>query len=205
MPERDFPKLLQIEPTNRCNFSCSMCLNAYGNSEGHFMSLDSFQEVAEDVFPSLDKVVLYGFGEPLMHPIFIEMLEISRKNLPSDSLITFTTNGSLLTKTIIDTIVDNHLADEIVLSCDKLLNDEISPELHNWENRNLKPNLRYLLEKNSEHKIKIGIQSVLMKSNVDDIENIIVKFGSMGIDFISISHLYPFFENLREEVIYTMI
>lgn len=201
----EYPKLLQIEPTNKCNFSCSMCLNAYGNSENYFLSLESLQQIAEDVFPHIEKLVLYGFGEPLMHPDFMEMLQISRKHLPSGSSITFTTNGSLLDKDKIDLIVDNQLADEIVLSCDMLLDDEIQPELHTLDKRNVRGNLEYLIEKNFEKNIRIGIQTVLMKSNVDEIENIIRKFGLMGIDFISVSHIYPFFENLQEEVLYTMI
>ena len=102
----EYPKLLQVEPTNKCNYSCSMCLNAVGNSENQFLSLDSFQSLAEEVFPNLEKLVLYGFGEPLIHPDFIEMLEISRKYLPSESKVTFTTNGSLLNKNRIDTIVN---------------------------------------------------------------------------------------------------
>jgi radical SAM protein with 4Fe4S-binding SPASM domain len=182
-----------------------MCLNAYGNSEDYFFPMDSFEVLAKEVFPKLEKLVLYGFGEPLMHPNFIEMLEIARKKLPSDSTITFTTNGSLLTKNKIDLIVDNHLADEIILSCDMLLTDEVEPDLHTLESGNVKATLKYLIEKNSEKKIRVGIQTVLMKSNVKDIEKMIREFGSMGVDFIAVSHLYPFFENLRDEVLYTMI
>lgn len=201
----EYPKLLQVEPTNKCNYSCSMCLNASGNSENHFLSLDSFQSLAEEVFPNLEKLVLYGFGEPLIHPDFIEMLEISRKYLPTKSLISFTTNGSLLNKNKIDAIVERQLADEIVFSCDMLLNDKIKPELHSLENENVEANLRYLIERNANKKIRIGIQSVLMKSNIDQIEDIISKFGLIGIDFIAFSHLFPFFENLQEEVLFTMI
>ncbi|MCG3260743.1 MAG: radical SAM protein, partial [Candidatus Heimdallarchaeota archaeon] len=201
----EYPKLIQVEPTNKCNYSCSMCLNAVGNSENHFLSLDSFQSLAEEVFPNLEKLVLYGFGEPLIHPNFIEMLEISRKYLPSESKVTFTTNGSLLNKNRIDTIVKKQLADEIVFSCDMLLNGEIKPELHSLENRNVEANLRYLIERNVNKKIRIGIQSVIMKSNINQIEDVISKFGLIGIDFIALSHLFPFFKNLQEEVLFTMI
>jgi len=182
-----------------------MCLNSFGNSEDYFLPLDNYISLAKEVFPHLERLVLYGFGEPLLHPDFMQMLEISRKYLPIDSTISFTTNGSLLSKDKIDELVNKNLVDEIVISCDMLLYDELSPKLHILANGSVESNLRYLIEKNSNKKIRIGIQSVLMKSNVNQTENIIMKFGTIGVDFISFSHLYPFFENLSEEVLYTMI
>lgn len=202
----DYPETLQIEPTNSCNYSCSMCLNSrFGNQSKFLLPVEIFQKIAEESFPSISRLVLYGMGEPLMHPNFIEMLQIARKYLSKNATIFFTTNGSLLDKEKIDFILESNLVDEIAFSCDELIQTETSNPGHALRNQSVQSNLSYLLNHDFRSQIKVGISAVIMKSNLENIEDLVENLSEYGVDYISLSHLYPYFEHFKDQVMFTMI
>ncbi|MET1123680.1 MAG: radical SAM protein [Archaeoglobaceae archaeon] len=74
-------KKLQVELTTRCNLECSYC---------HRRSLktnDIAPEVFEKLSGSAKEYVVYGYGEPLLHPQFSRLVE------RLDGKITVSTNG----------------------------------------------------------------------------------------------------------------
>lgn len=87
------PILADIEPTNRCNYRCTMCV--VGNQPqqcGRDMTLDEFRAVL-DVQYGLWEVKLQGLGEPLLNRDFHDMAALCTER----SIWTrTTTNGSLL-------------------------------------------------------------------------------------------------------------
>lgn len=202
----DFPDVLQIEPTNTCNYSCKMCLSTIRKRDKPiFFSLEAYQKIAEEVFPTLKKLVLYGLGEPLMHPNFLILLEIARIHLPPSAKITFTTNGSLLDSEKIDHILDNELADEIIFSCESIEEDTGSQMGHSLDEQTVHNNLEYCLQHKQRDNISIGIETVIMDSNYKELEKVVERFANMKVDFIALSHLYPFNETFEKETIFSMI
>jgi MoaA/NifB/PqqE/SkfB family radical SAM enzyme len=120
MLQTHLPKLLQIEPTNTCNFKCEMCLHGSGGATpAHFLPLQTYERLAAEVFPALETLVMFGWGEPLMHPGFMDMLAIARKHLPAGAAIKVTSNGSLLNASIIDALLEKRLIDNLNISYDK--------------------------------------------------------------------------------------
>ncbi len=202
----DIPDVLQIEPTNACNYSCSMCLSTMKQKEkALFFPLEEYQKLAEEVFPHLKKLVLYGLGEPLMHPNFLMFLEIAKIHLPSSASITFTTNGSLLDSEKINHILENKLADEIIFSCETV-NENIPNQVgHSLEEEQVQNNLDYCLSHKYRSNIRIGIETVIMDSNYLQLGEIIQKFVAKKVDFIALSHLYPFNESFENETVFSMI
>ncbi len=202
----EYPETMQIEPTNVCNFSCSMCLNSGFKDNSKFsLPLEIYQKIAEESFPSISRLVLYGMGEPLSHPNFIEMLQIARRYLPKNATIFFTTNGSLLNAEKIDFILKNRLVDEITFSCDALIESESNDHGHSREVQEVETNLLYLLNHELRSLVKIGISSVILKSNVNNLGKLVKKLSKYKVDYISLSHLFPYFEYLMDEVMFTMI
>ena len=118
----DKPLRINIDPCDACNFQCDFCFHGKTNSfHGGVMSLETFEKVIEQIkeFDGLINVIqLFGLGEPLLNknvPFFIRRLKeekISEK-------VKITTNGSLLTPTLIDSLIDAGL-DEFVLSLNGL-------------------------------------------------------------------------------------
>lgn len=200
------PKLLQIEPTNACNFTCEMCL--HGSSEkspATYLPLENFEQLARDVFPALDSLILFGWGEPFMHPDFIAMLMVARANLRADAKIKVTSNGSLLTTKIIDTILNNRLIDFLNISCDTPPGENVSfPGHHNESNRVLY-NLDYAFRHPLRSRIKIGIDTVVMRSDIGALPALVDQFGKRGADSVLVSHVFPYHAQLESEMLYTLM
>ncbi|VVB68615.1 Coenzyme PQQ synthesis protein E [uncultured archaeon] len=100
--ERELPKLSQIYfyLTEGCNLACRHCWIApQFDADGSFpsLSMESFETAVREAKPlGLQGVKLTG-GEPLMHPHFIDLLEIVRR----ESLgLTIETNGLLCTSEV---------------------------------------------------------------------------------------------------------
>ena len=93
----DLPEALQIEVTNRCNFNCQMCIRRVWNAKPLDLNLNLYRKIAESSFSRLNRLILYGLGEPFVNPNFPEMLRIARKHLPKESTKTqfreYTKNG----------------------------------------------------------------------------------------------------------------
>ncbi|MEM2673829.1 MAG: radical SAM protein, partial [Candidatus Bathyarchaeia archaeon] len=81
---KDCPKTLQIEVTNECNFNCQMCIRRVWNAKPENLNLDLYKKIVEAISQCLDKLILYGLGEPLLNPNFLNMLKIARRKLPKD-------------------------------------------------------------------------------------------------------------------------
>ena len=200
------PKVIQLEPTNACNFSCLMCLSSsWQQKTKSFFPLDAFSKLSDEFFHSIDRLVLYGMGEPLMHPSFLEMLQIAKRSLSATASLVFLTNGSLLIPKISNEILENGLADEITFSCETLKPDKYSITGHSQNERSVQTNLQYLLKHSSRSNVKVGVETVLMKSNFKQLPDLVKSLGELGVDYLSVSHIYPYNSSLTEEVFYTMI
>ncbi len=85
---------LQVEVSSRCDGRCVYCpvSRLRGRRRETFMSMPTFEAI-EPFFPDVDLVFLQGWGEPLLHPRFWELVERARDAGPE---VGFTTNGVLL-------------------------------------------------------------------------------------------------------------
>ena len=98
---------IQVEVTTHCNASCTYCPHTVMRhcwADRH-MPIELFHEL----IPFLrytDLVYLQGWGEPLLHKDFFEMVRICKDR---GKRVGFTTNGMLLTEDTIRTLVDLQL------------------------------------------------------------------------------------------------
>jgi radical SAM protein with 4Fe4S-binding SPASM domain len=72
------PIYAQIEPTAECNLRCLMCIQRFrmgGPRRGPeaFMAWEIFEQILAD-FTDLERLHLQGTGEPLLHPLFFDMV-----------------------------------------------------------------------------------------------------------------------------------
>lgn len=114
------PLCLSIEPTNICNFKCTMCF--HGNNEDAEaakpicnMEMATFNKIIEDVkawtlkkASKIKLIKLYSLGEPLVNKNLPEMVRIIKDADICDK-IEITTNASLLTEEIAKKLVDYNL------------------------------------------------------------------------------------------------
>lgn len=81
-------RLLQVEPTTRCNYTCGFCAGRHLDQSD--LPLDTFDALLGQL-PELEHLELQGEGEPLMHPDFFAMARRARDRGVEVSTIT---NGS---------------------------------------------------------------------------------------------------------------
>lgn len=94
-------RLLQIEPTTRCNYTCGFCVGRHLDQSD--LSLETFRRTL-DLLPDLERLEIHGEGEPLMHPDFFEMARLARERGIRLSTIT---NGSLFSAERIEQILES--------------------------------------------------------------------------------------------------
>ena len=115
------PLNLNVEVTTKCNLACGFCSHKdLKDYQIYDMDLDLFGQVlrsAYDFEPSLGipAVNLNGLGEPLLNPEFFSFIDICKKIGVID--IFFHTNGTVLTDTLIDKLVNSGVH-RVVVSVD---------------------------------------------------------------------------------------
>jgi MoaA/NifB/PqqE/SkfB family radical SAM enzyme len=114
--KKNSPKLtIMAEPTNVCNFRCEHCFNPIMTRPKGFMALNDFEKyVINQNLSHLSRVSFTGWGEPLLHPDIIRMINYAEEK---GVRTTMPTNASLLTKDNIERILNSRL-DEIRFSID---------------------------------------------------------------------------------------
>jgi MoaA/NifB/PqqE/SkfB family radical SAM enzyme len=108
------PRCVFFEITNRCNLACSACVRTHRTLEpARDMSYDEFVALVQQ-FPRLERVLLHGVGEPLLHPQLPAMVRHLKER---DVTVLFNSNGILLTPQAQEDLARSGL-DELRLSLD---------------------------------------------------------------------------------------
>lgn len=100
-----FPRLIDIEVTNTCNFRCLMCPT--GNfsqvrTKG-FMDEETFEKLVRECAPHGTALRFIGWGEPLTHPDILDFIRLAT----SAGLLThLNTNGSKMTREMAAGLID---------------------------------------------------------------------------------------------------
>ncbi len=86
-----YPKTLNIELTDRCNFYCSHCYKEAASNNKDSLNIEKIKEILSSFKGKIAVLNLTG-GEPLLYPGFKEII----RSFGKDYFINVTTNGSLI-------------------------------------------------------------------------------------------------------------
>lgn len=115
----DYPKMLNIEPTNECNFNCVMCSRQHSRRPVGTMSMDLFTSIIDDVVKcakTIKWLTLHNDGEPLLHPGISRMVTYAKKSKAVE-YVHFNTNGQLLDEENAVSLIEAGL-DDLTVSID---------------------------------------------------------------------------------------
>ncbi len=195
----DYPKLIVFEVTNRCNLRCRMC----AQSVRDFKYADMPFEIFEKMRPALEHardVSLFGWGEPLLHRRFLDMLDLVSQYPPDVFVLT---NGMLLDEQIGERFIANRL---------RYLNfsmDAPEPELYNYIRRggdfhrvvgNIK-RFRAQCEA-AGYCPYMRTVAVLMRSNIKLFPDFIRLSADLGMDEVKGVHLIVYDPSFVKESLY---
>ena len=108
------PERVQIEITNRCNFTCGMCPRESFNLPDRDIAFDLFKNII-DRLESPYNITLTGWGEPLLHPSLSDMICYTKERGHN---VGITTNGLLLAPFVEKFIAMN--LDKLTISLDSV-------------------------------------------------------------------------------------
>ncbi|OGL39544.1 MAG: hypothetical protein A3C43_10915 [Candidatus Schekmanbacteria bacterium RIFCSPHIGHO2_02_FULL_38_11] len=170
------------------------------------MDLSTFKKLIP-ALPQIKFLNLTGLGEPLMNASLFEIIKIAKELLPENSEIGFTTNAMLICEKTAQAIVSSKI-DKLVISI-----DGIKPETYGYIRRGgnfkkIKESIDFInqyKEKIKTSKPKLGLEFVVMKRNLDELP-LAVNFAKENkIEFIIVSHLLPYTEEMLNEVSFEML
>jgi len=112
IPQR--PERIQIEITNRCNYTCGMCPRESFNLPERDIPLDLFKKII-DKLETPYNITLTGWGEPLLHPSLMDMIVCTKDKGHN---VGVTTNGLLLAP-FVEKFIEKSL-DKLTISLDSV-------------------------------------------------------------------------------------
>lgn len=183
---RSFPTHVEIELTNRCNYSCAHCLRPVHVKDCVVgdISFDAFERIIAQ-FPRVTRVSLSGIGEPLLHPLLFEFAALTRRRLPS-ATIAVETNGALVDRVMAGRLLASEL-NEIIVGIDAAFPKTYRKVRRGGSLDTVQRNLCNFVEMRSAADSKrplLGLSYVMLEENEDELVSFVEQAAEIGVDFI---------------------
>ena len=182
------PQIVDVVLTKACNLKCIFCKD-YESLGGRYISIENFEKVARQLFPTAHSVSMCSGGEPYMHRQLIDLLRIVRRYKIATWLLS---NGMLLKEKPIRTIIREELISQHGFSVDGIKASTVEAIRVKAKLDVIMENIKMLIrirEKEGKQKPGIIIRYVLMYSNIKELPDAVRYWGEMGIDTLDCSYL----------------
>jgi MoaA/NifB/PqqE/SkfB family radical SAM enzyme len=224
----DSLRKVYVEATSCCNLACVTCIrNAWDEPVGH-MLLARYRQMLAGLPPSQATtfeskstglwgnqstgqappqthptspitLAFGGFGEPLVHPDFLEMVRLARER---GLRVEVTTNGTLLDAALGRDLVDAGVA-KVTISMD-------GPDASTYENvrggalEAVVANVAALqgTRRRARPPLKIGLAFVAMRRNIASLPHLMQLAAQLGMDFVSVSNVIPHTPEMASEALW---
>lgn len=190
-----------IELTTRCNLNCAMCIRQSWLDPQGSMTGETFQAVIDGLkaFPDLKRVFLGGFGEPLLHPDIVNMVE----QIHSLGVnVTLSSNGLLLNPPLARKLLRAGV-DTVVVSLDSMHvqayeegNHKLVKVLNNIQG------VHELIHDTGFHLPVLGLEFVVTRSNLDELYKLPGIAKQVGASYVIVTNLIPHTRELAKEILY---
>lgn len=182
---------LYLELTTTCNLSCQNCYRHSWQQPGGMMSRATWKRVLASAcrLPELQRVVLGGIGEPLLHP---DLRDIVRECKQAGWSLAITSNGFLLTPELSRFLAEEKV-DEIIVSIDGV-NPEVFARSRGEEPGQLWANLTGLQQVKQElnsQAPQLAAEMVVTRDNYQEIPALLASLSRWQINTLYLSQLLP--------------
>ena len=205
-PRMDAPRKVYVEPTTACNLDCRTCVrHAWDEPEG-FMAWEVYEAVVEGLARAHEAgapgtVALMGLGEPLLHPRFLDMVRTAKER---GLRVEVTTNGLLLEEALARGLVEAGL-DQLVVSIDGASAETFGRVRSGAPLERVIANVSRLRDFRGPYygsRVRIGIEFVAMRSNIDELPQLPRVAARLGASFVLVSNVLPYTAELAAETLY---
>jgi MoaA/NifB/PqqE/SkfB family radical SAM enzyme len=194
---------LYIEPSSRCNLDCVTCMRSVWNAADEIMAEATFDQIVAGLseFSSPPLVFFGGIGEPLMHPLIVEM--ISRVKALG-SRVELITNGTLLTERLSHQLIAAGL-DLLWVSLDGATPESYADVRLGASLPKVLANLKQFSQaraKGHHPRPEIGIAFVAMQRNIQDLPELMRLGKQLRVAHLSVSNVLPYTAEMCRERLY---
>jgi MoaA/NifB/PqqE/SkfB family radical SAM enzyme len=184
---RGVPASLEIELTNRCNLACVQCLRSRGLRPYALgdITFENYRRILAQ-FPHVLNLSLNGFGEPLLHPQFAEIVAYTRTVRPWCKVGIYD-NGMLLDEERVTAVIESGLT-EINVSIDAALPDTYRRVRRGGKLDVVHGNLERLIRRRAERGATfplVGVNFVMLNDNEGELVPFIEQASAIGVDHIN--------------------
>lgn len=165
--------------TNKCNENCKFCYRKICNDNSFEQNKKIFDNLSQI---KVDKITFSG-GEPLLYENLFELVDYIKSKKP-DVKLSLTTNGQIIDDIMLAKIIKKF--DWVTFSIDSS-DANINEEIGRGKNHLI--TIEKLLVK-CNNKIKIKINTVANRYNLNDLENIYNIFSKFEVDRWKIFRFY---------------
>ena len=196
-PTRVFagPTNVLIEPTNICNLKCPGCPTGAGilTRDKGMMSLEHFKKITDMLSPSLERIMLWNYGEPFLNPRSFDMISYAREK---GIEVTVSTNGHYLRNNV-DKVVEAQPT-KIMVSIDGASQESYDEYRKNGAFFQVMESLQELCEKRTSD-IFVELQFIVMRHNEHEIDIIKTIGEEWGVDRVAIKNVWFLDQRLKAE------
>ena len=204
-----------VEPTNACNLNCTTCVrHAWDEPEG-FMEWATFEALVEGLAETAGDggggaaagphaagtVAFMGLGEPLLHPRFLDMVRLVKARGRRAEV---TTNALLLDDIMAAGLLAAGL-DQLVVSIDGASAEAFGRVRTGASLAKVVENVRRLHDQRGPNYgpgMRIGIEFVAMRSNIEELPGLNRLAAQLGATFIIVSNVLAYAPELKAETLY---
>ena len=170
-----------FEPSSICQLACKLCPSQdFNSSRRGFMDYDKYkqlieQSLSEGCMSEGDDVHLYGFGEPTLHHLLPEMIQLLFENNVTTKI---NTNGMAMGKKVWERLTDSGLT-KCLVSLDGVGQDVYQQYRVGGNYQIVLNNLEYACQNSA--KTEIEVQMIIFKHNahqIDDFIKLVKNFGA---------------------------
>jgi MoaA/NifB/PqqE/SkfB family radical SAM enzyme len=194
-----------VEPTNRCNLRCVTCIRNSWDEPFGDMDWPVYRALIDGLigFPEAKTIAFAGMGEPLLHERFPDMIRLAHERGLRTEM---TSNAVLLTPSLAAELVAAGL-DQFTVSIDGTSDEahgSIRPGASLEEIADNIGTLYRLSEKASVTPLRIGIEFVAMRRNIQYLPAMREVAGRINASFILVTNILPYTAELQDEILYNM-
>jgi len=191
------PVSLSIEPTNRCNLHCPECpsgMNLLTRVKG-IIDLALYQNLVDQLSPTLYYLNLCFQGEPYIHPQFTEMVRVAKSK---KIYVSTSTNGHFMTPENVRTTLESGL-DKLIISLDGTDAETYEQYRAGGNFNEVITGIKEIVNQKKARgtkKPKVILQFLVLKTNQHQIKHIRQLGKGLGVDKVELktAQFYDFKE-----------
>ena len=191
----EFPAVLYIETTNRCDSLCQTCIRTFQTLEPpKDLTLPELTRIVEQ-FPRLQRVFLHGIGEPLLNPDLFRMIAYLKER---DVTVVFNSDAIGLTGKKRRALIESGL-DELRVSMDAATSETYQAIRGIPTFDRVVENVTALAGLQKELGVatpRISLWFTVMKKNVGELPDFIRLAGKIGASAVNVQRLVHYGQGL---------